>query len=101
MSSRGRSRPEKTLFLRWHGGEIFAVRRASGDELAEALVALLSALPGQTKDVIYYSRKEAVYVSSRTLGHAKPSRVMALVFKNRRHPIVSQPFFSDSSSFFV
>ena len=36
-----------------------------------------------------------------TLGHAKPSRVMARVFKNRRHPIVSQLFFSDSSSFFV
>ena len=28
------------MFLRWHGGEISAVRRTSGDELAEVLVAL-------------------------------------------------------------
>ena len=44
------------------------MRRASGNGLAEALVALLSALSGQRKDD--YPRKEAVFRSGVELQQA-------------------------------
>ena len=50
----------RPLLLRWHGGEIPAECRVSGNGLAEALAqpAVLSALPRQGKDD--YPRKEVV-----------------------------------------